>query len=616
MQLGYELVKEQLFFRREMIERVDWLIRLRWIAVGAGIAAVWAVYLFLDPDLPVFSLNLILLFILLYNGFFYAFLSRLKFSEIHGTKRFTLFANAQITMDLFSLFLLIYFTGGIYSPVLIFVIFHIILAGILLTPLNCFLYALIVLSAIFGFILFQQAGWMPAYQSAFLESPLFPYARKFPNLFILCLMYLAAILITSFLITTIKLSLRTKGRELLQVSKELDTSNSKLTALYEMVKGMGHCSDLQALLNLATQNASKIMGVKGCSIKLLDDQRKTLRFASTYGLSENYSAKGSINVAKSPINRKIIEGSFYAIAKIDEKDYFQYPEDIRKEGIASMMCLPLKVEKMVLGVLCIYTGTAKTFPENDIEFFSLMAELTALAIENLRTNLNRTWFLQKVAHQLRSPMNAVLSMLKALRKAFFGPLDPGQIDIVLRCEKRIKILEDLIDDLLKIGMDRADVNTTAMVSVNMKDVLKGLQETYRSQAAENEIEITFELEETLPPVMATEKLIDELSINLISNAIKYTPAGGKIGILLTRESQDLVRFEVNDTGIGIPEGEISRLFTEFFRAENAKAITEEGTGLGLVIVKECLNRLRGTISVESCEGKGTRFVCLIPVNPA
>jgi len=121
------------------------------------------------------------------------------------------------------------------------------------------------------------------------------------------------------------------------------------------------------------------MGVKACSIKLMDEQKKALRFASTYGLSEDYTkSKDKIDIRKSPINRKIIEGSVFAIGNIEERDYFQYPEDIRKEGIASMICLPLRVDKMVLGVFCVYSDKAHFFTESNVQFFALMSDLTAL----------------------------------------------------------------------------------------------------------------------------------------------------------------------------------------------------------------------------------------------
>ena len=366
MELGYGLVKEQPFFQKELRERVYWFIQLRWVAAGVALVGGWAAYFF-EPKLPIFPITIIVLFILLYNVIFFLIWLRLKSFEPHEVRPFTIFAHTQITLDLIALYFVIYFTGGIYSPVLIFVIFHIILSGILLSPVSCFVYAILVLLASGGLIALQKSTILPL-QPILFRSPLFPYSLEYPGILVLCLILTAAILISAFLITSVKLSLRTKAREVLDVSRELDASNAKLTALYEMVKEMGVCSGLQELLDSATRNAARIMGVKGCSIKLLDDQRKVLKFVSAYGLSEDYVARGSIDIEKSPINREIIQGSFYSIGKIEEKDHFQYPEDIRKEGIASMVCLPLRVRKVVLGVFCVYSNVSYYFVESDVFF--------------------------------------------------------------------------------------------------------------------------------------------------------------------------------------------------------------------------------------------------------
>jgi signal transduction histidine kinase len=112
--------------------------------------------------------------------------------------------------------------------------------------------------------------------------------------------------------------------------------------------------------------------------------------------------------------------------------------------------------------------------------------------------------------------------------------------------------------------------------------------------------------------MADEKLLDELFVNLVSNAVKYTPKGRRVRVSLAKENNVHVRFEVQDSGIGIPEQDRSRLFTEFFRSKNARAFTQEGTGLGLVIVKEILDFINGKIQVESDVGKGTRITVRLP----
>lgn len=610
MESGYELVREQLLFRKELVERVYWFIRLRWIAAVAGLAGGWLIHVFWEA-LPIAPLSYIALTVLAYNTVFLYVWRRLKHRVDPETNSFVVFAHIQISLDLLALFLAIFFTGGITSPLLIFVIFHIILAGILLSPVSCYMYCLLVTSAMGAIVALQAAGVLSARPGVF-QSPVVPSDFEFPEVLLHILTFGTAILVTAFLVTSVSLSLKEKSRKVLRVSKDMEQINIKLTALYEMVTHMGRHSDLQALMDMATRSAARIMGVKGCSIKLLDSSGRSLSFASTFGLSEDYVAKGSIDVTKSPINRRIIQGSVFSIGKIDEKEYFQYPEDVEKEGISSMVCLPLRVEKIVLGVFCVYSDVSYYFVDSDVKFFSLMADLTALAIENLRSEMNRTWFLHKAAHQLRSPLNAIYSMLEVLEKGYVGPLAPEQTNTVERCQVRLRLLGDTINDLLKLGIRRGQDETRSLRKLNINDTLAGIRDTYHVQAEEKGLKLSIRPSEKLPQIMADEKLLDDLFANLVSNAIKYTLPGGTVDVSTSLFPDGRVKLEVSDTGIGIPQEDIPRLFTEFFRAENAKELAEEGTGLGMVIVKEIVDNLGGTISVNSELEKGTTFVCLFP----
>jgi two-component sensor histidine kinase/uncharacterized protein YigA (DUF484 family) len=610
MELGYELVREQLLFRKELVERVYWFIRLRWIGALAGLSGGWIIYLFRET-MPMVPLSCIIGAVLLYNSVFLYVWKRLRHRAHPAVKRFVVFAHIQISLDLLALFIAIYFTGGISSPLLIFIIFYIILAGILLSPFSCYMYCLVVTVALAALTVLQTTRVVSVHPAAF-QSPLIPCGFEYPEMIFPILTFAGAVFVTAFLVTSVSFSLKEKGRKILRVSKNLEQNNIKLTALYEMVKNMGLYSDLDELMDMATRSAAKIMGVKGCSIKLLDASGKTLSFASTFGLSEDYVAKGTIDVEKSPINRRIVQGSVFSIGKIDEKEYFQYPEEIEKEGISSMVCLPLRVEKAVLGVFCVYSDVSYYFVDGDVKFFSLIADLTALAIENLRSEMNKTWFLHKAAHQLRSPLNAVYSMLGVAEKGYLGPLENAQIENIRRCQVRLEMLGDTISDLLKLGIRRGQDETRSLEKMNINDTLNSIWETYRAQAEEKGIQLTVRPGEKLPPIMADEKLLDDLFANLVSNAIKYTPPGGKVEVKTSLYPDGRVRLEVSDTGIGIPRRDIPRLFTEFFRAENAKEVAEEGTGLGMVIVKEIVENLRGIISVDSEIGKGTTFVCLFP----
>jgi signal transduction histidine kinase len=270
------------------------------------------------------------------------------------------------------------------------------------------------------------------------------------------------------------------------------------------------------------------------------------------------------------------------------------------------------VEKRILGVFCVYSDADASFTESDVRFFALIADLTAMEIEKLNTQLNRIWFLQKAAHQLRSPLHAVVSMLKILQKGYLGEMNVKQEETVLRCEKRLELLDGLVKDLLSLSIRRTALNSDALNRVQVSEVLRVLSGLFESQAREKNIDIIFRIDENLPTIKATDRLLDDLFTNLISNALKYTPPGGKVTVCLTRAEEGGIRLEVADTGIGIPEQDFSRLFSEFYRAENAKDFTETGTGLGLVIVKEILDQLKGTISVSSSIGEGSTFVCHLP----
>ncbi len=613
MRVGFDLIKQQIFFRRELQERVYWFIQLRWLGVLAGLICVGAAYL-LGLKLPFMSLGLILLSVALYNLIFVKIGARLESLANHDVHPFEIFAHVQISMDLLALYLLVIFSGGPASPLQLFVVMPVVLAGILLSRLSCYAYALVASLALGGLVAWQQI-WQPALWQS--DSSL-AWLGVFQPLSTLApwLSITAVIAITAYLISAVKLSLRSKSKDILTISKQLDESNSKLTSLYEMIKEIDGHTSLQQLMDSATRQAARIMGVKACSIKLLDPDRQCLRFASTFGLSEDYLGSDCISIEKSVVNRQIIEGSMYSIGQIDEESYFQYPENIRKEGISSMLCLPMKAGQKILGVFCVYSGQPEFFGEAQAGFFSLMTDLISLAMERLNQEEARTWFLNKTAHQLRSPLNAVMTMLQVLGDEYLGALEPKQKETIERCQKRLSIFLAIINDLLKLAAEGEGKARLQMLPVDAEEVLKTLKPLYQSQAAAKRLDLSFEMPLPLPKVRGQTGLLDDLFGNLISNAIKYSNPGGRVKVRLAAHSPNRVLFQVEDKGIGIAEEDLPRLFSQFFRSANAREMVEEGTGLGLAIVKAVLDRLQGEIKVESRPGKGTRITCLLPASGA
>ncbi len=259
MEVGYELIKQQIFFRRELKERVYWFIKLRWLGAAAGFLCLAAAFRW-DLNLPLLPLGGILTGVALYNLGFVKVGSRLEAARAAEVRAFEIFAHVQISMDLLALYLLTICTGGPASPMRLFVIFPVVLAGILLSRLSCYLYALAAALAMGALVAWQQA-WHPALWPADLGYLRLGAAEPLRSL-IPWLVFSAGVLITAYLITSVRLTLRSKGRELLTISKQLDDSNSKLTSLYEMIKEIDTHTHPRKLMDFATRQAARIMGVK------------------------------------------------------------------------------------------------------------------------------------------------------------------------------------------------------------------------------------------------------------------------------------------------------------------------------------------------------------------
>jgi signal transduction histidine kinase len=235
----------------------------------------------------------------------------------------------------------------------------------------------------------------------------------------------------------------------------------------------------------------------------------------------------------------------------------------------------------------------------------------------MRLDIDRekSLFLRTVTHELRSPLNAVASILGVLRQVCAGDLGAKQADLVNRALQRVNFLQTLVDDLLDLAAGKAEVlNTASRERVSLNGSLSDACTRFEPQAKAKRLELLLSEPEEDLAIWCDRSELDRVLNNLLSNAVKYTNKG-EVRVSIVREG-DGARLAVADTGIGIPKSAMSQLFEEFFRAPNAKAMDERGTGLGLAIIKDLVARYGGTISVESTEGQGTVFTLLLPLASA
>ncbi len=235
------------------------------------------------------------------------------------------------------------------------------------------------------------------------------------------------------------------------------------------------------------------------------------------------------------------------------------------------------------------------------------------AIEDLLRE--RSQSMLEVAHNLRAPLGAGLSMLDLLSGGYLGEVTPRQAEHLSRIVERLKSLDQTIGELLTIARARDRSRQIPDVVVDLNQLATQTERTFRQEAAAKQLTFTVQADDTLPELASGANLLQQVMENLVSNAIKYTPAGGTVNVRFRLTESGNVRIVVEDTGIGIPAGEQEKLFREFFRASNAKRESPTGTGLGLALVKRAVERHGGRIQLHSVEGRGTTVVVDLPTDP-
>jgi PAS domain S-box-containing protein len=227
-------------------------------------------------------------------------------------------------------------------------------------------------------------------------------------------------------------------------------------------------------------------------------------------------------------------------------------------------------------------------------------------------------FLANMSHELRTPLTAILALSESMQEQIRGPLNPGQMRSMQLIEQSGHHLLDLISDVLDVAKVEAGKLELEYQMVDVAHVCQASMALVQEMAVKKQLQLTFSTTDSLAEIYADSRRLKQILVNLLTNAVKFTPNGGRVSLTVEADPiAERMTFSVRDTGIGIAVADISRLFQPFTQLDSGLARHYEGTGLGLALVRRLVDLHGGSVSVESdgISGRGSCFTVALPWQP-
>jgi signal transduction histidine kinase len=296
-----------------------------------------------------------------------------------------------------------------------------------------------------------------------------------------------------------------------------------------------------------------------------------------------------------------------------------------------MICVPLIDQGTFMGVLTASCPQTDVFSLRKVQMLTMFAEQAVLAISNERYAQQlreaagvKAKFLSLMSHELRAPLNSINGYLDLALTGAAGELNEQQREFMQRARAGSEHLYALIEDLLFIS--RADAGQLHLncEEISLEEIITDAVEQLEITAVDNDIAITVDVAKDVPPVWADSVRMQQVLRNLISNALRFTSAGGSISVTSSRMGADtpapgsedeMVEIAVRDTGCGIAAEYQQRIFERFYQVPRSSGGRASGQGLGLAVVKMIVELHGGWVTIESTPDEGSKFSFTLPCLP-
>lgn len=392
-------------------------------------------------------------------------------------------------------------------------------------------------------------------------------------------------------------------------------------------------ANVATFVTQVTELVSSAIGVDRVSIWTLNAAGRGIECVDLWDQNENaHSSGGTLNDVDCPsyfqalmTERTLVFDDVYT----DEQTRELAEEYLPSHGITSMLDAPFFIKGKIGGVLCMeHVGPNRRWTLEEESFAISMTDIISLAYEievrqrteNLlvqakneaeKANTTKSDFLASMSHDLRTPLNAILGFAEIISQQHFGPITEKYQEYAEDIHSSGELLLSLVNDILDLSTIEAGKLALDKENLSIAEIFTECEKIIKERALSLGIDLVVEVPEDLSPLYADRRATKQILLNLLTNSVKFTPEGGKVTLKAAATNKHHT-IEVSDTGTGISADMLATITDPFVRVETDPHKTQEGTGLGLTIVKSLVDLHGGELNIKSTVGRGTTVTVTFP----